>query len=343
MSERANIDNLGVGTLDDFPRPVAAQPKSWPDHAGAGITRTVFVGGATGRFGGVCLLLLQRGHAVRAMTRTLGSPAGQRLGAAGVEMIAGDFDDLAGLTEAMRDVDAVIASGTLHKAGPEGELRHGRNIADAVAAAGVAHLVYVSGADAGAGTGVSIFGVKAAVERHIRSVDVQATIVAPVYLMENLFNPWNLDALRAGRVRSFVAPDRPVQQAAVADVIAFAALAIECPGRLAGERIEIASEEITAEQTVEVLARVTGRPFAVERSSRMPLGPNLAALFAWLDEHGHQVDIAALHQRYPDLAWHTFERWVREQTLHGAFSGETAGTTPASAYGTVSGPARRRL
>jgi uncharacterized protein YbjT (DUF2867 family) len=331
MSQRANIDNLRAGTLDDCRRPVAAQPKGRRDHARAAITRQVFVGGATGRFGGVCLLLLARGHAVRAMTRTLGSPAARRLRAAGVEMIAGGFDDLAGLTEAMRDVDAAFASGTLHKAGPDGELRHGRNIADAAEAAHVPHLVYVSGADAVAGTGVPIFDVKATVERHLQSVDVPATIVAPMYLMENLFNPWNLDALRSGRVRSFIAPDRPVQQAAVADVIAVAVLAIEQSEQLAGERIEVASDEITAEQTVEVLARVTGRPFALEPSSPSSLGPGLAALFAWLDEHRHQVDIAALHQRYPDLAWHTFEQWVREQTLHGVFSGETAGATPASA------------
>jgi len=188
----------------------------------------------------------------------------------------------------------------------------------------VAHLVYVSGADAGAGTGVPIFGVKAAVERHIRSVDVPATIVAPVYLMEDLFNPWNPDALRAGRVRSFVAPDRPMQQAAVADVIAFATLAIEHPERFAGERIEIASDEMTAEQTVDVLARVTGRPFVVERHPPSSLGPGLAALFAWLDERGHHVDITALHQRHPDIAWHSFERWVEEQAIPGTLPGDTA-------------------
>jgi uncharacterized protein YbjT (DUF2867 family) len=171
---------------------------------------------------------------------------------------------------------------------------------------------------------VPIFDVKAAVERHIQSIDVPATIVAPVYLMENLFNPWNLEALRAGRVRSFVAPDRPVQQVAVADVIAFAALAVEQSEQLAGERVEIASDEITAEQTVDVLARVTGRPFAVERHPPSSLGPGLAALFAWLDERGHHVDVAALHQRPPDIAWHSFERWVQEQAIAGALPSDTA-------------------
>jgi uncharacterized protein YbjT (DUF2867 family) len=275
------------------------------------MTTTVLVAGATGRFGGVCTILLRRGFAVRAVTRTPWSPAARDLSASGVEILEGNFDDPAGLTEAMKDVDAVFASGTLHKAGPDGELRHGRNLADAARAARVPHLVYVSGADAVAGSGVPIFDVKAAVEAHIRSVDVPTTIVAPVYFMENLFNPWNLDALRAGRVRSFVSPDRPVQQAAVDDVIGFAALAIEHPERFAGQRIEIASDQITGYEIAETLNRVTGRPFTVEPSSTVALGPGLAALFAWLDHHGHGVDIAALHREYPEVAWHTFENWAR--------------------------------
>ena len=48
----------------------------------------------------------------------------------------------------------MIAAGTAHKAGPEGEARHGINLADAVGAAGVPHLIYVSGAGAERPTGV---------------------------------------------------------------------------------------------------------------------------------------------------------------------------------------------
>jgi uncharacterized protein YbjT (DUF2867 family) len=63
----------------------------------------------------------------------------------GAEVVPGDFDDPATIEAAAAGVDAVVASGTAHRSGPSGELRHGRNIAEASAAAGVPHLVYCSG------------------------------------------------------------------------------------------------------------------------------------------------------------------------------------------------------
>jgi uncharacterized protein YbjT (DUF2867 family) len=279
---------------------------------------TVLVAGATGRFCGICELLLVRGHEVRAMTRTPSSLRAQDLREHGVDVVTGDFDDPAGLTETMRRVDAVFASGTLHRAGAQGELRHGRNIADAAETAGVAHLVYVSGADAVSDTGVPLFEVKAAVEEHLGSLDIPLTIVAPTYFMENLFNPWSVDSLRAGRVRSFVPADRPVQQTALSDVLAFAVLAVEHPDRFAGERIEIASDEITAEDQAATLARVIGRSFHVEVGSPSSLGPGLAALFRWLDRHGHSVNIASLRRDYPDVGWQSFEEWAELQARAGA-------------------------
>src|SRR5437588_320505 len=107
--------------------------------------KTVLVAGATGRLGLLVEILLARGHAVRAMTRQPDSPAAERLRAIGAEVVYGDYDDAASIGQAATGIDALFATGTAHKAGPAGELRHGRNVADAAAAAGVAHLIYSSG------------------------------------------------------------------------------------------------------------------------------------------------------------------------------------------------------
>src|SRR5947209_2352251 len=170
------------------------------DHhriAGAG-ARRVLVAGATGRFGGIIGLLLARGHAVRAVTRDPARPAAARLAALGADLVRADFEDPASLAAAARGLDAVFASGTAHKAGPGGEQRHGQNLADALVAAGTPHLVFVSGAGADSRTGLPLLDAKWAVERRISELRLPATVIAPVYLMENLFNPWNLTALRAG-------------------------------------------------------------------------------------------------------------------------------------------------
>jgi uncharacterized protein YbjT (DUF2867 family) len=278
----------------------------------------VVVAGASGRFGGICEVLLVRGHAVRALTRTPTSATADRLRAAGVEVVTGDFDQPTTLSAAMGGVDAVFASGTLHKAGPEGELRHGRNIADAAEVARVPHLVYVSGADAVTTPGVPVFEIKAAVEHHLASLDLPTTIVAPVYFMENLFNPWNLEGLRAGKVAAYLSPERSVQQVAIADVIQFAVIALESADRFAGRRVEIASDAVTAQQTAAILTRAAGRPFVVEQASPAALGPGLSALFNWLDGHGHNVDIADLHSQYPQVIWHSFEEWAEGQSWRAA-------------------------
>jgi uncharacterized protein YbjT (DUF2867 family) len=54
---------------------------------------------------------------------------------------------------------------------------------------GAPHLVFISGAGAGRHTGVAVLDAKDAVEQRIRELRLPATVIAPVYLMENLFNP----------------------------------------------------------------------------------------------------------------------------------------------------------
>jgi uncharacterized protein YbjT (DUF2867 family) len=168
-------------------------------------------------------------------------------------------------------VDAVFATGTAHRAGPDGELRHGRNLAGAVAAAGVPHVVYVSGDGAGPDIPLPLFRVKHQVEALIRSLPAAHTILAPVYLMENLFNPWNLAALQAGVFPSPVDVDVRLQQVAIADLVGLATLAIERPEAFADQRIRVASDELAAREAADALARVTGRQFTAVKPPRMSL------------------------------------------------------------------------
>lgn len=271
---------------------------------------TILVTGATGRFGRICDLLLARGHRVLAPTRRPDAPAAVRLARAGAQVVPGDLDDPPGLRAAMARVDAVFASGTMHQAGPAGELRHGTTIAAAAQAAGVGHLVYVSGAGAVPGTGVPQLEVKAEVEAALARLDVPVTVVAPAYFMDNLANPWNRAALAAGRVPSFLPPDRPLVQVAVADVIALGVAALEDPARYRGRRIEIAGDAPTAVEMAAALTRALGRPFAVDQIPADEVGPGLAPLFAHLARTQPVVDVAGLRRDHPGVAWHTFAAWA---------------------------------
>jgi uncharacterized protein YbjT (DUF2867 family) len=273
--------------------------------------KTIVVAGATGRFGGIVDALMARGHHVRALTRTPASAAGLALREAGAEVMAADFDDGATVAAAAQGADAMFATGSAHRVGPEGELRHGLNLADAAAAAGVGHLVFVSGDGADADSPLPLFRAKHVVEERIRSVGAPHTILAPVYLMENLFNPWNLPFLQAGSFPSPIAVDQPMQQVALADVIALAVRAIEEPVEFADRRIPIASDELSANVAADVVSREIRRPLAAERLDPAELPPGLATLFTWLERVGHSVDLTALRRDQPGIRWHTYEGWVR--------------------------------
>jgi len=282
------------------------------DHA----RKRVLVAGATGRLGGLVDVLLARGHMVHAMTRDPASSAAARLRDAGARIVVGDLDDPASLATAASGIDTVFATGTAHRARPDGELRHGRNIAAAAAAAGVSHLVYCSGDGAAPDSPLPLFRVKHQVEEQIRSLPMAHTILAPVYFMENLFNPCNLPALRAGVYPSPIPVDMAIQQAAIADIAGLAALAVERPDEFAGERITIASDEVTGHQAANALSRVIGRRFEPEQLDPAEFGPGLRTLFAWLEGTGHNVDIPALHGRYPEVSWHSYVDWLGSQRHH---------------------------
>jgi uncharacterized protein YbjT (DUF2867 family) len=271
------------------------------------MTLSVLVAGGTGRFAAVASLLLERGHRVRVTSRDPASAVATRLAGLGAEVVTGDFDDPAGLEAAARGVDAVFAAGTAHRAGPAGEARHGINIATAAAAAGVGHLVYVSGAGADAATGIPVLESKAQVERRIRAGDAPWTILAPAYLMENLLNPWSRAALGDGIFPSYVPLDRALQQVATIDIAAVAAHVIEHPDGHLGQRIELASTTVTARQLHAALVAITGRPLEL---CHLDPPPPLVPLFRWLDEVGFAIDVDHLRATYPDIAWHNFNTWA---------------------------------
>jgi uncharacterized protein YbjT (DUF2867 family) len=273
----------------------------------------VLVVGAGGRFAPIADLLIERGHKVRATTRTPDSPAARRLEGLGAVIVPADYDEAGSLAAAARGVDAVFASGTAHHTGPEGEVRHGSNLAQAVATAEVPHLVFVSGDGAAPDSPLPLFRAKWEVEEAIRASGVPLTILAPTYLMENLFNPWNISALQAGVLPSPISVDLPLQQTAVADLLSFAALAIERPDRFGGRRIALASDELTADQAAEAISSLIPRSLEARQAPADQLPPGVRFLFGWLESTGHHVDIAALHEELPEVAWHGYGVWAREQ------------------------------
>ena len=43
------------------------------------------------------------------------------------------------------------------------------------------------------------------------------------------------------------------------------------------------------------------------------MGEDGARMFEWFDRVGYSADIGALRREHPEVGWHTFEAWAREQ------------------------------
>ena len=283
---------------------------------------TVLVTGATGKQGGgVARRLLERGHKVRAFTRNADSPAAKAIAGLGAEIATGSLEDRAALDRAAAGVDAVFAMGTPFEAGMEAETRQGIAAADAAKAAG-AYLVYTSVGSADKKTGIPHFDSKYEVEKHIAKIGAKASIVAPVYFMENA-TAFSRDQLREGVYATPLTAGRKLAQVAVADIAAYAVLALENPDRFAGKRVDIAGDDVSGNDAVEILSRVTGKKFQYFQVPmdmiRQRMGDDGAKMYEWFERVGYSCDRAALERDCPEVKWHSFEAWAREQDWKAIF------------------------
>jgi len=280
-------------------------------------SKLVLVTGATGSQGGsVVQALLKHGHQVRGMTRNVVSPAAEQLSKQGVEVVAGDFTDQDSLVRAASGVDTIFTMTTPFEEGVERETAQGIAITEAAKAAGVGHLVYSSVASADRATGIPHFDSKYEVEKHIVSSGVPYTIIAPVYFMDNLVQPWTLPTLRQGKLALAMPATRPLQQISVADIGAFAAAVIERREAVFGQRFDIAGDELSGDDSVAVLSNVTSREFVYEGFPPEALraqSEDLALMFEWFDRTGYVADVTNLRRDFPEVKWHDFEAWTRKQ------------------------------
>jgi hypothetical protein len=92
-------------------------------------------------------------------------------------------------------------------------------------------------------------------------------------------------------------------QVAVADIGAVAVRVLEDESRFASKRFDLASDELTGNDAVGILSRVTGRPFTYHEVPldliRQRMGEDTAKMYAWFDRVGYTVDRAALLQSTP--------------------------------------------
>lgn len=253
----------------------------------------VAVTGASGKTGAAVVAgLLEAGHHPVALVRRPAAADG--LAARGVEARLVDVEGLvADLVAALDGVGAVYhVPPNMH---PAEDVLTGA-VVDAAVAAGVRRFVYHS----------VLHPHVPAMPHHLRKADSELlvrrspldwTVLQPASYAQNVL-PF-VDAARAeGRYRVPYDVDRPFTPVDLADVAAAAVAVLEDPSTTWGT-FELAGPEVLSSvATAEVLGSVLGRPVAAERQSfaewRTGVDPtgtrrdldDLAAMFAWYDDHG---------------------------------------------------------
>jgi uncharacterized protein YbjT (DUF2867 family) len=276
--------------------------------------KLILVTGATGHQGGaVARRLIGEGWRVRALTRDPSKLSARALSTLEAEVVKGDLGDPSSIRNALIGVYGVFAVFTPFEEGMEAEIRQGKTLANAAKAAGVRHYVYSSVVSADRKTGIPHFETKKVIEDHIRAIGLPATVLRPAWFFYNFGWPMFKDSIMDGELHIAIKPGMPLQMIAVEDFAGFVADAFDNPDNYIGKTMELAGDELTMEQTAEVMGRVIGRKV---RYVNMPIeqvrsmNEDMARMYEWMNEVGYSVDIDSLKKLRPDML--DLESWLRK-------------------------------
>jgi uncharacterized protein YbjT (DUF2867 family) len=279
-------------------------------------TRTIAVAGATGAQGGAVVdALLERGARVRALVRSIGSERARNLASRGVEVVQIDAKDPASLSTALRGVDAFFFMttpyGQSQSTDIDGEIQQGVDFAGAATAAHVPHVVFSSVGGAERNSGVPHFESKRRIEEHLAERGLRATIIRPVFFMDNFLSMAPTVENNELVLRLPVPDGIKLQTIATRDIGVVAAAALLDPAAVPAE-IEIAGDELTGSEIAAAFGEHVGLSARYEALPVEVLDgqDDLQKMFRWFaDTPAYQADIGALRRIDPDL-WN-LQAWLK--------------------------------
>jgi uncharacterized protein YbjT (DUF2867 family) len=274
-------------------------------------SKIILVTGATGQQGGaVARALLAKGQKIRVMTRN--PDKASALVKAGAEIVKGDLMNPGDLQAALRGAQGVFAMSTPFEAGMDAEVRQGIEMADAAKRAGVAHYVYTSVGSAHRHTGIPHFESKWKVEQHIAKIGLPATILRPVWFMENFTTFAKPSA--EGVLSLPMKPGRKLAMVALKDIGEFGAAAFLRPKDFLGQAIDLAGDDLSMAEVAAQLSRTMGRPIRFQefplKQAEAAMGHDLVVMFKWFDDVGYAIDVPGLKRQF-GLPLTTFAEWAR--------------------------------
>ena len=281
----------------------------------------VLVLNSTGKVGrNVCRALLEAGYEVHGTTRSTQGA----LAALGVKPVVCNYTLRADLDRALAQSGAkkmfVITDyfGAAKK-NADLEFEQGRAAIDAAKAASVAHLVFMSVADAELfDHHVKHLHAKVALEKYLRASGVPYSILRPCAFFENLDDAANWNPLKKGVVKFLSMQD--CKYCATYDIGRAAAIQLQDPASWLGKTLDVIGWQGDLSQVAAALSRVSGVP--VKAQLAMPLFlrrlflKDLHHMFSYYEvQKGPRGTPQAFKKVLPDAL--SAEDWFR---FHGQYS-----------------------
>jgi uncharacterized protein YbjT (DUF2867 family) len=262
--------------------------------------RTILVTGATGRQGeAVCRHLLDKGFALRTITRQPNAAHASRLRGRGIEVVNGDLARSASMHHALEDVWGVFAVQSTRWNGGE--------VASWARRAGVEHYVLSSSAAAPRRGADPRLAEARRTEAAIRSLGFRShVILRPAFFMENLLSP---ALLRDDVLLSPGDLDREIPMVALEDLGKLGALAFVENQRMSGLEVPVAGDHSSWTRAAAVLGRVLGKAIEPRRAPLETLGEGGEDIASMLDSADSRVDIGAL-ERCHGIDMTRLESWA---------------------------------
>jgi uncharacterized protein YbjT (DUF2867 family) len=317
--------------------------------------KIIAVVGATGAQGGglVRAILADRSgsFAARAITRNPSSEKAQALRAAGAEVVAGDADDPGTLGRAFAGAHgAFLLTNFWEHLSPERELTQARNMAEAVKAAGVQHVIWSTLEDTRKWVPldddrmptlmgkykVPHFDAKGEADEIFRQLGVPTTFLLTSFYWDNFIyfgagpqrGPDGVLAL------TFPMDDKPLSGIASED-IGKSALGIFKRGpEFINKTVAIAGEHLTGKQLAAGMSQALGQevrynnvPPEVYRSFGFPAADDLGNMFQFKRDFNDYFvgtrDLAFARTLNPEMQ--TFEEWLAVHAKEIPVPAEVAG------------------
>lgn len=284
---------------------------------------TILVTGATGAQGGSVAhhLLAGQRFTVRALTRKPDSEKAQALAHAGAQVVQGDLGDPASLKDALAGCQGVFGVTNFWEHF-QAEREQGRNLIDAVAAAGVGHFILSTLPSAQKISGGELHAphldIKAELETYARSLKLPATFVHVAFYYENFLTFFPPQAGPDGAYSfGFPQGDTPLAMTAVEDVGGVVAPLFDHPEAYLHKTIGIVGDDRPPHEYAQVMTRVFGRSVTYHHVPRetfaalgFPGAEDLANMFEFNRRFipNRSTDLKQSRQLYPAIQ--SFESWL---------------------------------